>query len=72
MSRRLTDSDVRRCLASAVELAGGQAAWGRRHGLQQSHVAKLVAGQRALSPRVLAVLGLRELPPVYEPAETRQ
>lgn len=72
MSRRLTDSDVRRCLASAVELAGGQAAWGQRHGIQQSHVAKLVNGRRALTPRVLSALGLRQVPAAYEPMETRQ
>ena len=73
MSKRpLSDSDVRRCLAASIELAGGQRAWARQHGLQQSHVGKLVAGRRALTPRVLSVLGLRQLPPAYEPMERRQ
>lgn len=70
MSRRATlhDEDVRRCLAAAVDLAGGQATWGARHGLSQSYVAKLLLGRRELSPRVLGALGLRELPRAYTPA----
>lgn len=73
MARRapLHDSDVRRCLASAVELAGGQSAWAARHGMTQSYVAKVILGRREISPRVLSALGLRELPRAYEPAEAR-
>lgn len=67
----LRNEDVLRCLAAAVDLAGGQAAWGARHGLSQSYVAKLLLGRREISPRVLGALGLRELPRAYEPAETR-
>ncbi|ACS43944.1 hypothetical protein [Methylorubrum extorquens] len=73
MARRpLHDEDVRRCLAAAVDLAGGQSAWAARHGLTQSYVAKLVLGRREISsPRVLSALGLRELPRAYEPTEPR-
>ncbi len=74
MARRapLRDEDVLRCLAAAVDLAGGQAAWAARHGLTQSFVAKVLGGRRELTPRVLAALGLRELPRAYEPAEGRR
>lgn len=73
MARRapLSDMDIRRCLQAAVDVAGGQAAWGARHGLSQSYVAKLLLGRREISPRVLGALGLRELPRAYEPAEAR-
>ncbi|MFE1597377.1 hypothetical protein [Methylobacterium sp. ID0610] len=67
----LHDEDVLRCLKAAVDVAGGQAAWGARHGLSQSYVAKLLLGRREISPRVLSALGLRELPRAYESAETR-
>ena len=67
----LSDADVIRCLAAAVDLAGGQAAWAARSGLTQSYVAKVLGGRRELTPRVLAALGLRELPRAYEPAEPR-
>lgn len=72
MSRRpvpLSGDDVRSCLQAAVMAAGGQRAWAARHGLNQSHVAKLIAGKRAPGDRVLAVLGLRELPPAYAPVQ---
>ncbi len=74
MARRtpLRDEDVLRCLQAAVDVAGGQAAWGARHGLSQSYVAKLLLGRRELSPRVLDALGLRELPRAYEPLEARR
>ncbi|MCJ2136861.1 hypothetical protein MKK69_22885 [Methylobacterium sp. J-026] len=71
MSRRpvpLSGDDVRTCLQAAVLAAGGQRAWAARHGLNQSHVAKLIAGKRAPGDRVLSLLGLRELPPAYVPA----
>lgn len=71
MSRRpvpLSGDDVRSCLQAAVMAAGGQRAWAARHGLNQSHIAKMLAGKRAPGNRVLAVLGLRELPPAYVPA----
>lgn len=73
MARRapLSNKDVIRCLAAAVDVAGGQAAWGARHGLSQSYVAKVLLGRREISPRVLGALGLRELPRAYEPAEGR-
>lgn len=67
----LHDADVLRCLAAAVDLAGGQSAWAARHGLTQSYVAKVLLGRREISPRVLSALGLRELPRAYEPAESR-
>ena len=71
MSRRpttLSGDDVRSCLQAAVMAAGGQRAWAARHGLNQSHVAKLIAGKRAPGDRILSLLGLRELPPAYAPA----
>lgn len=73
MARRapLSDADVIRCLQAAVDMAGGQAAWAARNGLTQSYVAKVILGRREISPRVLAALGLRELPRAYEPAEAR-
>lgn len=73
MARRapLSDADVRRCLQSAITLAGGQAPWAARHGMTQSYVAKVLGGRRELTPRVLTALGLRELPRAYEPAEAR-
>lgn len=73
MARRapLHDDDARRCLQAAVDLAGGQGSWAARHGLTQSYVAKILGSRREITPRVLAALGLRELPRAYEPAEQR-
>lgn len=73
MARRapLTDADVLRCLAAAVDLAGGQAAWAARNGMTQSFVAKVLGGRRELTPRVIAALGLKELPRAYQPMEAR-
>lgn len=73
MARRspLSDADVRRLLASATELAGGQRAWAAQHGLSQGAVAKAATGRNGLSPRILGALGLRALPPAYAPMENR-
>ncbi|MGU3286076.1 hypothetical protein [Methylobacterium mesophilicum] len=71
MSRRplpLSGDDVRNCLQAAVLAAGGQRAWAARHGLNQSHIGKVIAGKRLPGERVLSLLGLRELPPAYVPA----
>ncbi len=74
MARRppLDDAAVRRLLANATELAGGQRAWAAQHGLSQGAVAKAATGRNGLSPRILGALGLRALPPAYAPVETRQ
>lgn len=66
--RPLSDADVLRCLQAAVDVAGGQRSWAARHGLNQSHIAKVLCGKRGIPASVLAALGLRELPPAYAPA----
>ena len=70
MSRRpLTGGDVRACLKAAIRAAGGQRAWAARHGVSQGYVSKAVLGRRPPGDRVLAALGLRELPPAYVPVQ---
>jgi hypothetical protein len=73
MSRHapLSESDVRHYLEATVLVAGGQRAWAARHGLSQAYVGKVINGRRPPGVRLLAALGLRELPPAYAPAEDR-
>lgn len=70
MSRRpLTDEDVRLVLSAACRIAGGQRSWSRLTGISQSYVGKVLAGKREPGERVLAALGLAELPRMYAPVD---
>jgi hypothetical protein len=70
VSRRpLTDEDVRIVLSAAVRIAGGQRVWSRLHEINQSYVGKVLAGKRDPGERVLAALGLAELPRRYGPVD---
>lgn len=68
MSRRpLTDEDVRLVLSAACRIAGGQRVWSRLNGLNQSYISKILRGEQPPGERVLAALGLAEMPRTYTP-----
>ncbi|SFM16147.1 hypothetical protein [Methylobacterium pseudosasicola] len=70
MSRRpLTDEDVRVVLSAAVRIAGGQRPWSRLNGISQSYVSKVLRGDQPPGERVLAALGLAEMPRTYTPID---
>lgn len=55
--RTLTEAQVRKMLASAIEEAGGQRGFGREHDLGAPHIGRVLAGAK-LSPAILDALGL--------------
>ena len=53
------EEDFRETLRALVEARGTQAAAARKLGVSESYFSDLLAGRRAPSARVLALLGLR-------------
>lgn len=48
---------MRERLASACQEAGGQRAWGRKHGVSQGQISDVLAGKQELSPAMANALG---------------
>lgn len=55
--KRLSEAQVRKMLARAVQDGGGQRAFGREHDLGAPHIGRVLAGEK-LSPAILDALGL--------------
>lgn len=58
-------------LRAACAGAGGQAAWGRQHGVSVSYVHDVLRGRREPGDTVLRPLGLQRAEATYEPREFR-
>ena len=55
----MTEQEVIDRLKAAVDVAGGQRAFARAHGISVGYVNDVLRGKRALSDRVLATIGIR-------------
>lgn len=64
-STRLRRDQVVDRLRAACAGAGGQAAWGRQHGVSQQYVHDVLRGRRDPGDTVLRPLGLQRAEPVY-------
>lgn len=67
---RLRGEQVVDRLRAACAGAGGQAAWGRQHGVSQQYVHDVLRGRRQPGDTVLRPLGLQRAEPIYVPRET--
>lgn len=68
MARPLSRGEVVVRLKAACVAAGGPAAFAKRVGVRPTYLSDQLSGRRPPGPGVLAALGLRQLPPSYEPA----
>lgn len=53
----LNSADLRKALLRACDTAGGQSAWGRKHGISQSSVNQTLSGVREPSENIINALG---------------
>ncbi len=58
-ARVFNDHEVRQLLRAAVERAGTQVAFAKRHGLDRTHLNQVLKGKSRVSGSVLKCLGLR-------------
>jgi hypothetical protein len=54
----ITVKTLRGMLSQRCEMAGGQSAWAKRHGIPPSVVSETIHGKRDPSPAVLNAMGL--------------
>jgi hypothetical protein len=59
-ARVFNDHEVRQLLRAAVERAGTQVAFAKRHGLDRTHLNQVLKGKSRVSRSVLKCLGLRK------------
>jgi DNA-binding transcriptional regulator YdaS (Cro superfamily) len=59
-ARVFNDNEVRHLLRAAVELAGTQVAFAKRHGLDRTHLNQVLKGKSRVSGSLLKCLGLRK------------
>ncbi len=59
-ARVFDDNDVRQLLRAAVESAGTQAAFAKRHHLDRTHLNQVLKGKSRISRSLLKCLGLRK------------
>lgn len=71
MNDSLTEAQAKLRLYKAVESAGSQAAFAKRHGISQQHVCDVLRCRRPLTDRLLAAVGLRRMV-VYLPLKRRR
>jgi hypothetical protein len=57
-ARVFNDNEVRQLLRAAVERAGTQVAFAKRHGLDRTHLNQVLKGKSRISTSVLKCLGL--------------
>lgn len=57
-ARALTIRELRGMLSHRCEMAGGQSAWAKRHGIPPSVVSETIHGKRDPGPNVLIAMGL--------------
>jgi DNA-binding phage protein len=69
--RTLTLAAVYLRLNSAVDGAGGEAAFARKHGLTRQEVHEAMKGNRHPSPSMLAAVGVRKVVAYVDAAEAR-
>ena len=58
-ARVFNDSEVRQLLRAAVERAGTQVAFAKRHGVDRTHLNQVLKGKGRVSGSLLKCLGLR-------------
>jgi hypothetical protein len=59
-ARVFNDKEVRQLLRSAVERAGSQMAFAKRHGVDRAHLNQVLKGKSRVSGSLLKCLGLRK------------
>lgn len=57
----MTEQEVRKRLAEAIEAAGGQSVFADRHGFTRAYINDVVHGRRALADRILAAIGIERI-----------
>lgn len=57
----MTESDVMQALATAVARAGSQRKFALANGFTAGYVSDVLAGKRALGPRILATIGIERV-----------
>lgn len=58
MRRPLTEAEARARLRAACLAVGGQKRWSTMNQISQSHVSKVLAGEKRLTARTMSPLGL--------------
>jgi len=58
---RLSDVDVLRILRAAIQEAGDQSKWARRHGISRPHLNRVLKRKRGFSLRILRALKLKPI-----------
>lgn len=61
MPATITEQQVRGLLRRAIEEAGSQSAFARKHGIPKSYVSMMASGQRPMTEGLLAILGVRRV-----------
>lgn len=59
-ARIFSDNEVRQLLRAAVERAGTQVAFAKRHGVDRAHLNQVLKGKSRVSRSLLKCLGLRK------------
>lgn len=57
----LSQQDMRNILRHRCEEAGGQAAWGRKHGFTRQMICNVLAGNIGISKRMAEAIGYRQI-----------
>jgi hypothetical protein len=57
----LEDEDVLNLLRADIARVGGQSAWARIHEHERSHVNRVLAGKKPITPEILRRLGLKRV-----------
>jgi hypothetical protein len=72
-ARVFNDNEVRQLLRAAVQRAGTQVAFAKRHGLDHTHLNQVLKGKSGVSGSVLKCLGLRiAYTPAASPGRTTE
>jgi DNA-binding transcriptional regulator YdaS (Cro superfamily) len=57
----LSEKDILQMLQEAVDKAGSQSEWCRRHGISRPHLNKVLNGRKALSPSIRKALKIKTI-----------